>query len=702
MADSNDPGDLSAGAELPGAYTIEAPLLQGRTRVIYSARSQDGTRVAVHLLDPGLDDGLGEWFLQGARGREEVEIQGLPRTMESGRLDDGRPFEVTELLEGTSMREALDTSPEGLDPLAVVHVVNEVAAVLDALHQRKPPVIHRTICPEHMVVLRDTHEVRLLGLFYADRPQFESVRPGYRSPEELAGVTSLGPRADVFSLATVAYELLTGRMAWQHVPELALDNMRVGVRDRVSVLKPTLPTALDAVFERAWSLSPDTRHSSAGSFARALRKAIDPLDLATAMASNVFDDRPTAQVPELSSRLRNNTLLNAGAVAQAIVPRAMVGVPRASGDDATASRPPPPRKLRAPAPPGTRPVRENEPETTPKIAVPRPEEILGPPEEPEDEEPRKTPDGAALMTAETPASTALLTPETTAPNNVAALVDPPTSDTDFDRALPAPTALSSVAPPSMEAETPAATVQPPDEPTPLATSAVVAEPEAPPVAPEPKVEQPQSPPVQPSYRQNFHDLPPLDEPTPLPNAPSSFLPVPFTPVVPAAPAYAAPVQPPPAPPAEVVAAPPAQQFVAPAAPVEPPVEPRPHAYDQRMLAAEPTVVLNTPRPEPVPWVRSPVALAGLFIAHAILVVGIAHAIAYAMVQRQAPSVITVPAPAPVCAPCAACAASSVPTPPPPLAPQAPGSPAVRVVRPVRPAPAARPPVIRQRELIQSF
>jgi len=688
VADPNDTGDLSAGAELPGAYTIEAPLVQGRTRVIYSARSQDGTRVAVHILDPALDDGLGEWFLQGARGREEIEIPGLPRTMESGRLDDGRPFEVTDLLEGTSMREALDTSPEGLDPLAVVHVVNEVAAVLDALHQRKPPVIHRTLCPEHMVVLRDTHEVRLLGLFYADRPQFESVRPGYRSPEELAGVTSLGPRADVFSLATVAYELLTGRAAWQHVPELALDNMRVGVRDRVSVLKPTLPTALDAVFERAWSLSPDARHSSAVSFARALRKAIDPLDLATAMASNVFDDRPTAAVPTLSPRVRNNTLLNAGAVAQAIVPRALGGVPRASsGDDAMSSRPPPPRKLRAPVPPGTRPARDNEPETTPKIAVPRPEEILGPPEE---EDPRPTPDAAALMTAETPASTALLVPEVTAPNNVAALVESPTSDTDFDTALPAPSALSSVAPPTLEAETPAATAQPPDEPTPLATSLAAPEaeaPEAPPIAAvEPTADQPPEPPAQPSYRQNFHDLPPLDEPTPLPNAPSSFLPVPFAPVVPASPPYVAPTPPPTvAPPVEVVALPP--QIVA--APPAPPVEPRPEAYDQRMLAAEPTTVLSIPRAEPVPWVRSPVALAGLFIAHALLVVGIAHAISYALVQRQPPTTIMVPAPPAVCAPCAACAASAAVLPS--VVPQAP---AVRAVRPVRPAPA-RPQIIRR-------
>ena len=352
VADPNDPGDLSAGAELPGGYTVEQPVVQGRTRLIYAARSGDGALVAVHVLDAGLVDGLGEWFSQGATARAAIVHPSLPRTLAVGQLDDGRPFEVTEFLEGTSMREALEAAPDGLDPLAVVHVVNELSAALDALHGRNPPVVHRTLCPEHLVVLRDTHEVRLLGLFFADRPQFEGVRPGYRSPEELAGVLSLGPRADVFSLATVAYELLTGRAAWPHVPELALDSMRVGVRDRVSVLRPVLPTALDAVFVRAWSLSPDARQSSAGRFAQALRAAIDPLDMASSLASNVFDDRPTAQVPVMSLRLRNNTLLNAGAVAQAIVPRAVVGKVRASETESESepprrpSRPPPARPLR--------------------------------------------------------------------------------------------------------------------------------------------------------------------------------------------------------------------------------------------------------------------------------------------------------------------------------------------------------------------
>lgn len=581
--------------------------MQGRTRVIYAARSGEGELVAVHVLDAGLVDGMGEWFAQAATARGEIQHPVLPRTISVGRLDDGRPFEVTELLDGTSMREALDASPEGLDPLAVVRVVNEVASALDALHARTPPVAHRTLCPEHVIMLRDTHEVRLLGLFNADRPQFEGVRPGYRSPEELAGVLSLGARADVFSLATLTYELLTGRVAWPHVPELALDSMRVGVRDRVSVLRPALPTALDAVFERAWSLSPDARHSSAGRFARALRAAIDPLDLAASLSSNVFDDRPTAQVPVMSLRVRNNTLLNAGAVAQAIVPRSVVGKVKASEAEAEAEvqgRPPPPRALRAPLPPGTRPVRAEESEAPAKITVPLPEEVLPPPE-PSSEGPSE----------ETPIATSAPVPEPTGPTDVVrTLAQSPVESTQRNSLPDSPAEELSGA---SEPRTPVSVSEPPDEPTPRPVRA----------APQP-------------------------EPIAVASAPVVEAPPPAPPVAAVTPAE--PVSPPPAeragPPPRPVAPPP-QSYLSPLD--APPLAARP---EPRPFLDEPTALIQMPPSAATPWTRSPVALAGLFIAHALLIVGVAHAISYALVHRQTPTTQIIPGPSPVCAPCAACPA----------------------------------------------
>jgi hypothetical protein len=644
-ADPNDPGDLPAGFALAGGYIIEQPVVQGRTRLIYAARSGDNTLVAVHLLDAGLVDGLGEWFVQAATARAEILHPSLPRTLAVGCLDDGRPYEVTEFLEGTSMREALDASPEGLDPLAVVHVVNEVAAALDALHGRTPPVAHRTLSPEHMVVLRDTHEVRLLGLFFADRPQFEGVRPSYRSPEELAGVLSLGPRADVFSLATVAYELLTGRHAWPHVPELALDSMRVGVRDRVSVLRPTLPAALDLVFERAWSLSPEARQSTAGRFAKAMRAAVDPLDLAASLASNVFDDRPTAQVPVMSQRVRNNTLLNAGAVAQAIVPRAVIGKVRASENDdegeARPSRPPPARMLRAPVPPGTRPVRANDSETPVKLAVPRPEDLLPPP---------GTADAEA--SEETPAAVIAPPPEVTGPTDVVALMAAPPGESTQPTSLPDPELVGAREP--VDAAPSPQVLDALPAPAPVAAPAPAPAPVA---APTP--------------------APAMAAPAPAPSPTPTPAPAPVTSVVTApepVSAPATPVEPP-----RSVPSPPTPSYLSPLD--SPPLERRPDAYDSRFLLDEPTTVIHTAPPATMPWTRSPTALAGLFIAHALLIVGIAHAISYALVQRQTPVTQFIPAPPAVCAPCAACPAPAA------VAPEAidPAGNAVRApARPIRP------------------
>ncbi|MDB4930506.1 MAG: hypothetical protein JWM10_2990, partial [Myxococcaceae bacterium] len=121
----------------------------------------------------------------------------------------------------------------------------------------------------------------------------------------------------------------------------------------------------------------------------------------------------------------------------------------------------------------------------------------------------------------------------------------------------------------------------------------------------------------------------------------------------------------------------------------PPLEAQPNEREARLFLDEPTSVIHTIQAPPKPWTRSPVALAGLFIAHAVLIVGIAHAITYALVQRQAPVTQFVPAPPAVCAPCAACPA--VPVLPEsvsqPLAPTGPAG--QRAARPTtaRPAPA---------------
>ncbi len=105
-----------------------------------------------------------------------------------------------------------------------------------------------------------------------------------------------------------------------------------------------------------------------------------------------------------------------------------------------------------------------------------------------------------------------------------------------------------------------------------------------------------------------------------------------------------------------------------------------------------TVPVTPARPRESLW-RSPVVVASIFLANAILIVGIAHAIA--LVANREPAVRLIQGPAPVCAPCAPCAACPPPAPAPAPAPAPRPAPAARAV----PAPAPRPvptrrPVVR--------
>ncbi len=649
---TEDTEELPAGTTISGGYVLEGPVARGRTRIVYAARAQDGGLVAVHVLDSGLVDGLGEWLMQSAALRAAQPHTAFPRTLTTGTLDDGRPFEVTELLDGTSMREALDTSPGGIDAPAVLHVVSEVAAALDALHGQRPVVVLRTLSPEHVVVLRDTLEVRVLGLHYADRPQFEGVRPGYRSPEELAGVTSLGARADVFSLATFAYELLTGRVAWPHVPELALDGMRVGIRDRVSVLKPAIPAEADAVFERAWSLSPDARHSSAMSFARALRKAVDPDDTAGS-ARAVFDDRPTTQVPGLFAKLRASTLLDAGAAAQSI--------------DALLSAQPP-----SPAPSAAAPIRPQEParslrarrtveEPTTKVETPTVETPTVPlPSAIE------VPAGIAETPrekVEAPAPPAPSTPDTDTAPHLA-----PARDREETQETRLPEASAPPSPPPAELQP--VVVEPVDEPTPLEAPTLPPKADvtaAAPLAVPPTHAFVPAPPVAPSAPAPRHEAPRQEPSHPVETLASIEV------SLPPEPSPSPPRQPQPAWPAPT--------------PTQAPVRDEP---TQMLTIPQPSSAAVASPPHASPWSTS--LLVALMFSQALMVVGVAHAIAWALTRQPSPATVVVPGPSPTCAPCAACPQPATNVVEPGAAP-ADDPPAPRVLRPAT-RPTGRTQLIR--------
>ncbi|MEC3915556.1 serine/threonine-protein kinase [Nocardia sp. CDC160] len=191
---------------------------------------------------------------------------------------DGRLYIDMRLVDGDSLRSLLHRHGPG-SPEQAVAVVEQVAAALDAAHH--DGLLHRDVKPDNILV---THGgfVYLVDFGIAQSATDESLtRDGqavgsyrYMSPERFSAV-DLGPAADVYALTCVLFECLTGTRPFSAENEAQL--MRAHLFDpipRPSLVRPTVPAALDAVIARGMAKEPTERYGTAGELAAAARAAL--------------------------------------------------------------------------------------------------------------------------------------------------------------------------------------------------------------------------------------------------------------------------------------------------------------------------------------------------------------------------------------------------------------------------------------------
>ncbi len=224
-------------------------------------------------------------FEREARAAAALNHPNIVTVYDAGEDDEG-PWLSMELVHGISVRRMLDQRGP-LPPDQVADYVRQAGSGLDAAHERG--LIHRDIKPENLLV-GDDGRVRLtdFGLARPISPQTPITEEGavvgsarYLAPEALDG--NQGPSADVYSLAAVAYEMLTGRPP-HDAPTLT------ALLERIRTESPVPPSGLravsrqhDTVFAAALSKLSSERPQSAGAFAASLAAAsgatlpMDPL-----------------------------------------------------------------------------------------------------------------------------------------------------------------------------------------------------------------------------------------------------------------------------------------------------------------------------------------------------------------------------------------------------------------------------------------
>ena len=271
---------LAAGLE--SKYRIERELGAGGMALVFLARDLRHDRpVALKLLRPELSAILGgERFLAEIRTTANLQHPHILPLHDSGEVD-GLIYYVMPFVEGESLRDRLNREKQ-LPVEDAVRIAREVASALDYAHRRG--VVHRDIKPENILLHDGQALVADFGIALAASRSDGSTRitetgmslgtPQYMAPEQAMGDRDITPKADVYALGCVLYEMLVGEAPFAGPnPQAIVARMLTEQPRGLTVQRQTVPPNVEGATLKALQKLPADRFASAAQFAEALGNA---------------------------------------------------------------------------------------------------------------------------------------------------------------------------------------------------------------------------------------------------------------------------------------------------------------------------------------------------------------------------------------------------------------------------------------------
>ena len=264
-----------------GPYRLLGELGRGAMARVWRAFDANLEReVAIKepLFDPNLSDqvrhDLNMRFIREGRAAAKLDHPNIVRIYAAD-VYDGRPAIVMELIEGATLREILRGGP--LSPAQALSVIDQLLDAVGYAHQRG--IIHRDIKPDN-IFIRSDGVVKLadFGIAHVDDAiATHSTHvgailgtPGYMSPEQATG-QPVDARSDLFSVATVAYELLMGYNPFGAGSGINSSSVMYRiVHEPASPLPPStyegLPVDIRPAIMAALAKNPESRPQTASAF----------------------------------------------------------------------------------------------------------------------------------------------------------------------------------------------------------------------------------------------------------------------------------------------------------------------------------------------------------------------------------------------------------------------------------------------------
>ncbi|HTR56021.1 MAG TPA: serine/threonine-protein kinase [Kofleriaceae bacterium] len=371
------------GSLLASKYRIERVLGRGGMGVVVEAEHLElRAPVALKFLTDRYTDraDVVERFLREARAAAKLRSVHACRVSDVGRLDDGTPYIVMEMLVGRDLARALRED----GPLDTATAADYVAQACDAVAEAHAAgIVHRDLKPGNLFVTRQRDGAALIkvldfGVAKVESEQEHAITsaravigsPSYMAPEQLRSARAADARSDIWSLGVILHQAACGKPPFQG--ETIAD---LAIRAATEPLPPLLgvPPAYAAIVARCLEKQPDQRFQSAAALADALaplvaaRRAVTqsppPLVQPTVVLGPGTGDpsAPTQTTlrgsasevsPPAPPRGRGRRVIVAGAgFAAALSIGIAAAIAIGGGSSALPDQPIPPAPIAAPAPP---------------------------------------------------------------------------------------------------------------------------------------------------------------------------------------------------------------------------------------------------------------------------------------------------------------------------------------------------------------
>lgn len=260
------------GLKLNNRYQLQELIGEGATAAVYKATDQRlGRSVAVKILLPHVHVTTRQRFEREARAAGMLNHPSIMQIYDVGQ-DGDKSYLVCELIDGRPLHDLIPSPAE-----TVAQIAQKICVALDYAHSKG--LIHRDIKPANIYILPD-NEIKLMDMGLAMPVDARDKRltatgsiigtPAYLSPEQAQG-KRLDPRTDLYSLAIVMYEMISGQLPFDADDIASILIQQVNKAPvPLNKIVAGVPNWVEAVILKALEKLPEQRFASAREMADAL------------------------------------------------------------------------------------------------------------------------------------------------------------------------------------------------------------------------------------------------------------------------------------------------------------------------------------------------------------------------------------------------------------------------------------------------